>query len=120
MSRHHKQRAPTYSYYSGTYQEDIDTEEAMSKAIEMSQASSRIDVPSVNLKDWAQDEYLFVLDYFNSLGLEYSQSVLKYESQHPEIKLDRKALAKRYGLDYEIRTPLIVQLMSERLNKISE
>ena len=92
----------------------------MSKAIEMSQASSRIDIPSVNLKDWGQDEYLFVLDYFNSLGLEYSQAVLKYESQHPEIQLDRKALAKRYGLDHEIRTPLIVQLMSERLNKIQD
>lgn len=119
MSRRH--RTTTYSsYYSGTYQDDIDEDEAMSKAIEMSQASSRIDIPSVNLKDWAQDEYLFVLDYFNSLGLEYSQSVLKFESQHPEVKLDRKALAKRYGLDYEIRTPLIVQLMAERLNKVQE
>lgn len=110
----------TYSYTYTGYSTDVDEQAAMSKAIEMSQASSRIDIPSVNLKGWGQDEYLFVLDYFNSLGLEYSQAVLKYESQHPDIKLDRKALAKRYNLDYEIRTPLIVQLMSERLVKIEE
>lgn len=108
----------TYSYYSTNVESMVDMDEAMSRAIEQSMASSRIDVPEIRMKDWVIDEYLFVLDYFETLDLQYSPAVLKFESQHPEIKLDRKALAKRYGLDKDSRTPLLVQLMAERLNKV--
>lgn len=105
------------SYYSEVYSA-VDEKEAFSRAIEQSRSSEQVFIPEIKMKDWAIDEYLFVLDYFQSLGLEYTPAVLKYESQHPEVRLDRKALAKRYSLDKDCKTPLIVQLMAERLGKI--
>lgn len=78
--------------------------------------STQFNIPELELIEWNQDEYLFVMEFMETMELKYAKSVLKYESQHPEIKVDRSALCKRYSLDENSKVPLIVQLIKERLS----
>ena len=64
------------------------------------------------------DEYRLVLEYLESIGFKFAPSVLRYESQHPDIMTDRAELAKKLGLRGYDRTPLLVQLIEERLNSL--
>lgn len=64
------------------------------------------------------DQYLLILDYFQSSGLQFTTQTLKYESQHPNITVDRKRLAEKYGLRAYDKTPLLVQMIEQRLKMI--
>ena len=65
-----------------------------------------------------RDEFLLVLDYLESIGLKFTPTVLRYESQNPTIATEREELCKRLNLRSYDRTPLLVQLIEERLNSL--
>jgi hypothetical protein len=56
-------------------------------------------------------KYLLVLEFLQSAGFKFAPSVLKFESQHPELQLDRRELGKRLRLRTYDRTPYLVQLI---------
>jgi len=70
-------------------------------------------------EDPERQEYLLVLEYLESVGFKFAPSVLRYESQHPDIMSNRAELAKSLGLRSYDRTPLLVQLIEERLKSHS-
>lgn len=74
----------------------------------------------VNLDGEDRDEFLLVLDYLESIGLKFTPTVLKYESQNPTIATEREELCKRLNLRAYDKTPLLVQLIEERLNSIQD
>lgn len=73
------------------------------------------EIPGILADSDERDEYLFVLEYLESLGLKITPAVLRYESQHPEVQCERKKLARNYNLKNYDRSPLLVQLIEERL-----
>jgi hypothetical protein len=60
-------------------------------------------------------QYLLVLEFLQSAGFKFAPSVLQFESQHPEIKLDRRELGKRLNLRTYDRTPYLVQLIENEM-----
>ena len=78
------------------------------------------EIPNILADGDERDEYLFVLEYLESIGLKITPTVLRYESQHPEVQCERKRLAKQYQLKNYDRTPLLVQLIEERLKSLEE
>ena len=78
------------------------------------------EIPNILADGDERDEYLFVLEYLESIGLKVTPTVLRYESQHPEVQCERKRLAKQYQLKNYDRTPLLVQLIEERLKGLEE
>lgn len=76
------------------------------------------EIPGILADSDEKDEYLFVLEYLESLGLKITPTVLRYESQHPEVQCDRKKLSRNYNLKNYDRTPLLVQLIEERLRNM--
>ena len=74
----------------------------------------------INLSSEERDEFLLVLDYLESIGLRFTPTVLKYESQNPNVQIDREALCKQHNLRFYDKTPLLVQLIEEKLNSFSE
>jgi hypothetical protein len=74
--------------------------------------------PGIDLSDEnEQDEFLLVLDYLESLGLKFSPTILKYESQNPKIVTNREELCRKLHLRSYDRTPLLVQLIEEQYNQ---
>ena len=59
--------------------------------------------PGIQLEGDEKDEFLLVLDYLESIGLKFTPTVLKYE---------------RLNLRSYDRTPLLVQLIDERLKAL--
>ena len=78
------------------------------------------EIPKINVESDEQDEYMLVLEYLQSVGLEFTPAVLRFESQHPKVSADRKAMAKQFGLKGYSNKPLLVQLVEERLRQIQE
>lgn len=74
----------------------------------------------VNLDGEDKDEFLLVLDYLESIGLKFTPTVLKYESQNPTVETQREELCKRLNLRAYDKTPLLVQLIEERLNSLQD
>lgn len=72
----------------------------------------------INAETDELDEYLLVLDYMESTGLKFASQTARFESQHPEITLDRVKLAEKYGLRSYDKTPLLIQLIEERLKTV--
>jgi hypothetical protein len=70
----------------------------------------------IELNDEDRDEFLLVLEYLESIGLKFTPTVLRFESQNPQVLTDRENLCKRLNLRSYDRTPLLVQLIEERLN----
>jgi hypothetical protein len=62
-------------------------------------------------------QYLLVLEFLHSAGFKFAPSVLKFESQHPDLPFDRRALGKRLGLRTYDRTPYLVQLIEAAENQ---
>jgi len=62
-------------------------------------------------------QYLLVLEFLQSAGFKFAPSVLQFESQHPDIVLDRRALGKRLGLRTYDRTPYLVQLIEAQASQ---
>ena len=76
--------------------------------------------PEVPIDGDKELEYLLVLEFLQSAGFKFAPSVLKFESQHPEIQLDRRELAKRLNLCTYDRTPYLVQLIEEQLKTMED
>ena len=72
----------------------------------------------VDLSTEDPDQYLLILDYFESTGMKFTSQTIRYESQNPGVMLDRKALAEKYGLRSYDKTPLLVQMIEQRLKII--
>ena len=65
-------------------------------------------------------EYLLIQEYFECLGLNLTPTSLRYESQHPDVKPDRRKLSQELNLKSYDKVPLLVQLISERLSMIEK
>lgn len=78
------------------------------------------ELPNVHVESDEQDEYLLILDYLITTGCKWTDTVLRFESQHPGVKYDRKKLAKQFGLPTYCRKPLLVQLIEERMRQLEE
>ena len=76
------------------------------------------EIPNIHVESDEQDEYMLILEYLQSTGLEFTPAVLRFESQHPKVEADRKALAKHFGIQSYSRKPLLVQLIEERLRQL--
>jgi hypothetical protein len=72
--------------------------------------------PSIPIESEDQQlQYLLVLEFLQSAGFKFAPSVLRFESQHPEIQLNRRELGKQLHLCTYDRTPYLVQLIEEQL-----
>jgi hypothetical protein len=58
-------------------------------------------------------QYQLVLEYLESIGLKFAPTVMRYESQHPNVFSDRANLAAQLGLRSYDRTPLLLQMIEE-------
>jgi hypothetical protein len=67
-----------------------------------------VDINSEGAKDL---QYLLVLEFLQSAGFKFTQSVLAFESQHPDLPFNRRELGKRLKLRTYDRTPYLVQLI---------
>jgi hypothetical protein len=65
-------------------------------------------------------EYRLVMDYLESIGLKFAPTVLRYESQHPNLFADRAELAERLHLRSYDRTPLLVQMIEEKRRSLGK
>jgi hypothetical protein len=74
--------------------------------------------PSVELQSDDRDEFLLVLEYFEAIGLKFTPNVMRYESQNPGVPTEREALCKKYNLRADDDTPLLVQLVQQRLDSL--
>ena len=72
----------------------------------------------VDLSEEDPDQYLLILDYFESTGMKFTSQTIRFESQNPQLTLNRKALAEKYGLRSYDKTPLLVQMIEQRLKLI--
>jgi hypothetical protein len=63
-------------------------------------------------------QYQIVLEFLQSAGFKFAPSVLRFESQHPEVELDRRALGKKLNLCTYDRTPYLVQLIEAQLKSL--
>lgn len=78
------------------------------------------EIPNINVESDEQDEYLLILDYLITTGCKWTDTVLRFESQHPGVKYDRKELCKRFGFPKASKRPILVQIIEERLQQIEE
>ena len=62
----------------------------------------------------SMDKYFLVLEYMQSIGAKMTSSVLKYESQHPDLVLNREELARKYHLRSYDTTPLLIQMLDQQ------
>ena len=76
--------------------------------------------PSVPVDGDKELQYLLVLEFLQSAGFKFAPSVLRFESQHPEIELDRRKLGKELNLCTYDRTPYLVQLIEEQLKSLED
>jgi hypothetical protein len=70
-------------------------------------------LPVVPIDNEDRFKYLLVLEFLQSAGFKFAPSVLKFESQHPDIECDRRQLGKELGLRTYDRTPYLVQLIEK-------
>ena len=95
--------------------------EELAKKTAYSILDPQIPAPSfkgVDLSVEDPDQYLLILDYFESTGMKFTSQTIRYESQNPQLTLDRNALAEKYGLRSYDKTPLLVQMIEQRLKVI--
>jgi hypothetical protein len=77
--------------------------------------------PSIDINTEEQQlQYLLILEFLQSAGFKFAPSVLRYESQHPELVVNRRELGKRLHLCTYDRTPYLVQLIEEQLKALEE
>jgi hypothetical protein len=76
--------------------------------------------PSVPIDGDKELQYLLVLEFLQSAGFKFAPSVLKFESQHPELDLNRRELGHRLHLTTYDRTPYLVQLIEEQLKSLAD
>jgi hypothetical protein len=74
--------------------------------------------PRVPIDGDKELQYLLVLEFLQSAGFKFAPSVLKFESQHPEVELNRRDLGKKLNLCTYDRTPYLVQLIEEQMKTL--
>jgi hypothetical protein len=57
-------------------------------------------------------QLLLVREFFESCGSLFGSEILSYESQHPNLVVDREALSRKFGLDPKDRRPLLEQIVA--------
>lgn len=67
------------------------------------------------LSEDERDEFLLVLDFIQTSNIKFGVPVFGFESQHPELTLDREDLASRLGLDASDAKPLLVQMVEAQM-----
>ena len=65
-------------------------------------------------------EFRLVLEYLESIGLKFTPTVLRYESQNPSYDVNAPELAEKLHLRNYDKTPLLVQLIEERLQALEK
>ena len=94
---------------------------ATNAIINLKQSKSQnksLEVPKINIKtEEDRDELLLVLEFLESSGYIFGNPILSYESQNPDIIVDRIDLANRLGLDPNDPDPLLIQMVRHRLNE---
>ena len=76
--------------------------------------------PSIPIDGDKELQYLLVLEFLQSAGFKFAPNVLKFESQHPELDVNRRELGKKLNLCTYDRTPYLVQLVEEQLKTLDE
>lgn len=76
--------------------------------------------PMIPVEGDKEIQYLLVLEFLQSAGFKFAPSVLRFESQHPEIELNRRELGKQLNLCTYDRTPYLVQLIEEQLKSLED
>jgi hypothetical protein len=74
--------------------------------------------PSVPVDGDKKLQYVLVLEFLQSAGFKFAPSVLKFESQHPDLELNRRDLGKQLNLCTYDRTPYLVQLIEEQMKSL--
>ncbi|EAX95557.1 hypothetical protein TVAG_005720 [Trichomonas vaginalis G3] len=97
-------------------------DQAKAQAEEQARSKQQIQMPNeiegIDKEGLEQTEYLLIQEYLQSIGLVTAPEVLRYESLHPTIKEDRRTLAQRLKLRSYDKTPLLVQLIAQRLEQL--
>lgn len=97
-------------------------DQAKAQAEEQARSQTQIQMPveitGIETEGNAQTEYLLIQEYLQSIGLVTAPEVLRFESLHPSIKEDRRTLAQRLKLRSYDKTPLLVQLIAQRLEQL--
>jgi hypothetical protein len=60
------------------------------------------------------------MEYLESIGLKFAPTVLRYEGQHPNHFANRVDLARKLHLRSYDKTPLLVQIIEEKLKALGE
>lgn len=76
--------------------------------------------PKIPIDGDKEIQYQLVLEFLQSAGFKFAPSVLQFESQHPEIKVNRRELGKQLNLCTYDRTPYLVQLIEEQLKSLED
>nr|AGM32980.1 hypothetical protein [Coptotermes formosanus] len=76
--------------------------------------------PSIPLEGEKEYQYLLVLEFLQSAGFKFAPNVLRFESQNPDVVLDRRDLGKKLRLCTYDRTPYLVQLIEEQIRQTQE
>lgn len=64
--------------------------------------------------------YMLIQEFLQSAGLNFTSAVLRYESQFPDLELDREQLGKDCALPSYDKTPYLVQIIEEIIKKRNE
>jgi hypothetical protein len=79
------------------------------------------DFPAVPIdEEDGQLGYFLVLDFLESIGMKLAPTVFRYESQYPDIFVNRSEVAQRLQLRSYDRTPLLVQLIEEKRRSLAQ
>ena len=79
--------------------------------------SKNLEVPKINAREEDErDELLLILEFFESSGYIFGVPILSYESQNPDLIVDRIDLANRLGLDHNNPEPLLIQMIRTHLD----
>lgn len=66
-----------------------------------------------------RDEFLLILDFIQQNNIKFGVPVLGFESQHPELAVDRTELAARLGLNAGDDKPLLVQMVESQMRWVA-
>ncbi|KAK8885377.1 hypothetical protein M9Y10_040825 [Tritrichomonas musculus] len=80
--------------------------------------SKNLEVHKINANsEDERDELLLILEFFESSGYIFGVPILSYESQNPDLIVDRIDLANRLGLDPNDPQPLLIQMIKPILKE---